>query len=262
MSEDRANVPTSADPEELQRQVVDLRRQLAELKIKNRAMWTLLVEVTRRLQVSTTSIKAAVSSLLDYEIFWDGSTQHEFLETIDDSVDQGADLVMLLTLAFKSEASSLEMKAEPHLLQEIVSAVLNTISEQTPEKRFDVNFSMEGSPVFVDYEYLAVALRLLLETLLQIETRPSPIKLQLVEAPDYWYLIIQDIPHAMTILLDRLHRDQFGDLFPDSQISSENILKVLAASRILRLQNIKLETVPGEGKERGLRLVVPTAVTG
>ena len=123
MTEEQNFSSTSIDPEDLQRQVLDLRRQLAEFRARNRAMWSLLAEISQKLQASSTSIKAAVSSLLDYDIFWDGSTQHEFLETIDESVDQGSNLIMLMMLAFRSEADSLEMKPEPHALQEILSTV-------------------------------------------------------------------------------------------------------------------------------------------
>jgi signal transduction histidine kinase len=259
MVESSTNSPQSADPEALQTEVTELRRQLTEVRAKNRVMWTLLVEITRRLQVSTTAIKAAVSSLLDYEIFWDGSTQHEFLETIDDSVNQGSDLVTLMTLAFKAEASSLEMKVEPHLLQEILSTVLDTISEQTPENRLKVHFPAEGTPVFVDYEYLAVALRLLLEALLEAEARPAPIELELVETQDYWHLTIKNIPPSMATLITLLSRGNFDQLFPTDHLSSENILKVFAASQICYHQNIQLDIATVGDRKTDLRLIIPAA---
>jgi len=37
----------------------------------DRALWLLLVQLSRKLQISSASIKAGVSSLLDYSIFWD-----------------------------------------------------------------------------------------------------------------------------------------------------------------------------------------------
>ncbi len=81
----------------------DLRRQLAELNARNQTLQTLLVEISRKLQISSASIKAAVSSMLALDFFWDESTQHEFLETIDNSVDQISSLIRLVTLAFRSE---------------------------------------------------------------------------------------------------------------------------------------------------------------
>ena len=69
MAEDQTYSSISNAPEDLQREVLDLRRQLAESRARNRAMWSLLAEISQRLQASSTSIKAAVSSLLDYDIF-------------------------------------------------------------------------------------------------------------------------------------------------------------------------------------------------
>jgi len=51
----------------------DLRRELAELSARNRTLQTLLVEISRKLQISSASIKAAVSSMLSLDFFWDES---------------------------------------------------------------------------------------------------------------------------------------------------------------------------------------------
>ena len=58
--------------EELQMQVSELKQKLDEANVLNQAMWSLLVDISKRLQLSSAAIKAAVSSLLDYDIFWDG----------------------------------------------------------------------------------------------------------------------------------------------------------------------------------------------
>ena len=78
----------SSQLEILQSKITELNRELEEAKAINQSMWSLLVEITNRLQMSSSAIKAAVSSLLDHDIFWDGSTQHELLEIIDNSADQ------------------------------------------------------------------------------------------------------------------------------------------------------------------------------
>ena len=259
MIEEQTIFSTEMTLEDAQRQIQALHRQLAELKGQNRAMWGLLAEISRRLQTSSTSIKAAVSSLLDYDIFWDGSTQHEFLETIDTSVDQGANLIMLMMLAFRSEADNLEMKPEPHTLQEILSTVLDTISAKRPEFRFDVVFPAADTPVLVDYGYLAVGLRLLLEVLIESGMALPKLKLRVVEAEDYWYLDIVHIQESVTKAIDHLCQGRFDDLMLADHISPENALKLFTASRIIRLQNIQLAVRAGEERETGLRLTIPTA---
>ena len=260
MIEEQNSFSTAMDLEDAQRQILGLRRQLAELKAQNQAMWTLLAEISRRLQTSSTSIKAAVSSLLDYDIFWDGSTQHEFLETIDNSVDQGANLIMLMMLAFRSEANSLEMKPEPHMLQEILSTVLDTISAKKPKFHFNVASPTAGNPVFVDYGYLAVGLRLLLEVLIESGVVSPKLELRVMETEDHWCLDIVNIQESVTKTIDYLCQGRFDDLMLADHISPENVLKLFTATRIIRLQNIQLEVQAGAEGEMGLRLVIPTVL--
>jgi signal transduction histidine kinase len=260
MIEEQDIFSTATDLEDAQRQILELHRQLAELKAQNRAMWALLAEISRRLQTSSTSIKAAVSSLLDYDIFWDGSTQHEFLETIDDSVDQGADLIMLLMLAFRSEANSLEMKPESHPLQEILSTVLDALSTKMPKLHFDVTSPTAGKPVLVDYGYLAVGLRLLLEVLIESGIVSPKLELQAVEVENYWYLDVVDIQEPVTEAIDHLCQGRFDDLMLVDHISPENVLKLFTATRIIRLQNIRLDVQVNEEEKMRLRLTIPTAL--
>jgi len=261
MIDEQNTFPTAMTPEDAQRQILTLQRQLTELQAQNRAMWTLLAEVSRRLQASSTSIKAAASSLLDHDIFWDGSNQHEFLETIDHSVDQGADLITLMMLAFRSEANSLEMKLEPHTLQEILSAVLDTISAEKPVLHFDIVLPTTGRPVFVDYGYLAVGLRLLLEVLIDTEMVSAKLKLRVAEDKDYWHLDIIDIQEPVTDAITHLCQSRFDDLMLVDRLSPENVLKLFTASRIIRLQNIQLEVQESEQGGINLRLMIPTALT-
>ncbi len=261
MIEKQNNFPPAISLEDAQNQIVDLRRQLTELEVRNRMMWTLLAEVSRRLQTSSTSIKAAVSSLLDYDIFWDGSTQHEFLETIDSSVDQGASLIMLMMLAFRSEANNLEINPEPHTLQEILSGVLDTISASPSEFHFDVVSSEAGKPVLVDYEYLAVSLRLLMEVLVNTEAVSS--NLQVMETENYWYLDILYVSEPIATALDHFYRGNLDGWMLIEHIAPENALKLFTASKIIRSQNIQLEIHTDETGEKGkmkLRLIIPIAL--
>jgi K+-sensing histidine kinase KdpD len=257
MTKDQNFSSISVDFNNLQSQVLDLRRQLVESRARNRAMWTLLAEVSQKLQASSTSIKAAVSSLLDYDIFWDGSTQHEFLETINDSVDQGTNLIVLMTLAFRSETDSLEMKPEPHTLQEILSTVLDTISVKMPGLQIKIDFPSEGRPVLVDYGYLAVALRFLLEALIS-----SQIELLAVEVENGWVLNISGIEEATNKVISDLCQDRFDELVTVNTLSPENTLKLFTAFRILRLQSIELYLNTDEAEIPGLQLTIPAAVLG
>lgn len=257
MVEAQNSLPMSNDPGELQRRLVELQQQLAEAKAKNRAMWALLAEVCRKLQVSSASIKAAVSSLLDYDIFWDGSAQHEFLETIDDSVDQGANLITLLTLAFRSEADSLEMQREFHILPEILSTVIDTLSAKLPQLPLDVAWPAEGKPVFVDYGYLTVAIRLLLEVLLETRIGPDGLDLRATETETHWQIDLDHIAPAGLEAINHLAGCQASDLTLTDSLSPENVLKLFTVCRIFRLQDIQLKVLEQPPEKARLRLIFP-----
>ena len=259
MIDEQNSLPTTM--QDAQHQILTLRRQLGELQAQNRAMWALLAEVSRKLQASATSIKAAASSLLDRDIFWDGSNQHEFLETIDYSVDQGTNLITLMMLAFRSEAGSLEMKPEPHILQEILSTVLDTLSVEKPTFRFHMVLPATGSPALVDYEYLAVGLRLLLEVLIESAVSLPELELRVVEDQDAWRLDLLNVPEPVIDAIDYLCQGRFDDLMSIDRISPESLLKLFTVSRILGLQHIHLKIHAGEEGKAYLRLTMPIAST-
>lgn len=243
--------------EALQTQVNNLQRQVAELKARNQMMYAMLVAVSQRLQSSSASIKAAVSSLLDYDIFWDGSTQHEFLETIDDSVNQEAGLIMLMTLAFRAEADSLEIRREPHEFPEILSTVLGDLSTKTPEIQLNVDFPAEGTSVFVDYEYLAVALRLVLEVLVEAAVSQK-ITVVATEVQAHWRLDINGLPEPIAEIVYNLCKNRAPASMQTDHLSPENVLKLFTACQIFCLQDIQLDVYAQTTENVGLRLTVPT----
>ncbi len=251
----------SEDPGVLRQQISDLRRQLAASSARQQALWTLMVAVGQRLQSSSTSIKAAVSSLLDYELFWDSSTQHEFLETINDSVEQGASLTTLVTLAFRAEAGSLEMKLEPHILQEILSGVADMLCVKVPECPLQMDFPTEGQPVWIDYEYLAIALRLLFEVLLESKKEPLPLRLLAVECQDGWRVEIDIGQGPIVAMINHLRQNRFADVAVANDVSPGNTLKLLTALQICRLQGIRLGMHTDEKGKARLSLTIPVAAT-
>ena len=169
-------------------QLVDQNRQLQTAleaaKAEKYFAWDLFLEVGRRLQVSSASIKAAVSSLLNYEILWDPANQHEFLQTIDNSIERSSRLAILLTLAFRAEAGKLELHPEPQIFQEIMAILQADISTEYPDLVDTFGLPQEGKHVVVDYEYLILSLKYLFEFL---NTRKGieKLKVQVVEKEQY-----------------------------------------------------------------------------
>lgn len=246
----------SVSPEELYRQNQVLRAELERSLARRAYLWTLFVEANRRLQVSSASIKAAVSSLLNYEIFWDPGNQHEFLKTIDTSADKVARLVLLFTLAFRAEAGSLEMKPEPQSFQEILAVVQADVASRL---KFPMRFSLpkEGKPVMVDYEYLTLAIGFLFE-LFDSGENSGKIQVQAIENEQNWFLEISGVDEAALDLIQNMHACK-----TDSSIAvkythlPEQILGLHVACEIFHLNEIDLEAIKKAGEPAILRLIVP-----
>lgn len=236
----------SGEVSDLRVQIEQLQGQLHDQQTISQAMWELLILLGSQLQLSSTSIKMAVSSLLDYDIFWDPSTSHEFLQVIDTSTDRTADLVVLLTLAFRSQAKSLEISIEPQMLQEILEALQSSIAKRNFEARLIVDYPSDGKLAAVDYQYLIVALRLLFEVVVSENKSLKQLALRAFESAENWQLRIGEMELSMADSIR--HFLEFPNDFKEysGQLMPENTLKLIVACRILRLQHIKLVEVPRE----------------
>jgi K+-sensing histidine kinase KdpD len=236
-----------------------LRQELQALKIEQQVTWSMLVDVVRKLQASSASIKAAVSSLLSYDIFWDVANQHEFLLTIDASANQTSDLVMLLSLAFRLEADRLEIKREPHSLQEILTNVDLNLHRRFSDREIILSMPQEGQVVWVDYDYLSLALVLLLEVLL---SNQSQMQLALVarEEEAAWKLDIVGMDASISQFLQAYRRsidDQFFTKRED-RLPPESILKLMVVMKLLDLQKMTVELPTSPDSNNPLAIHIPT----
>ncbi len=224
----------------------------------DQAMWSLLVQLSRKMQVSSASIKAGVSSLLDYNIFWDGSTQHEFLNSIDASSDQLSRLIMLLSLVSRAQAGSLEIKAEPQMLQEIVSMVREQVQKESNGLVLEITLPQTGKPVLVDYEYLMLALRFIFVVLSDINLEPTTLNVFAFESEQGWKLDIVS-PRSIMEPFVLMVKDRIVELLNANTISPENRLKLYIVYRIFLHMKILVELVEYSDHKTGLRLIVPCA---
>ncbi len=244
--------------EELAQQNLDLRQELSTLKTEKYSLWTMLAGTSRRLQMSSAAIKAAVSSLLNYDIFWDGANQHEFLKTIDASVDQASRLVKLLALAFSLEAGSLDLKREPQVIQEIISVVQDHTAVRLPNLGFGVILPQAGMPVLVNYEYLMMALEYLVEAIEQMGIHR--IGIQAVEEPNRWILQFEGLDAPSLQIIQAAWSDAAGRGSTAPLISSEQLLRLHVVHQILKLQEITFELPDSFDLPSKLRLMVPSQV--
>jgi hypothetical protein len=213
-------------------------------------MWNLVSDISQGLQISFTSIKAAISSLLGGDIFWDPATQHEFMQTIDKSVDDLSGLTAVMTVAMRIESQTLTINREPNSLQEILSQAKDLVQTKMPEATIQLALPMETRMAFVDFDYLRMALRLLLEVLISPDANsPNPIAIRVLEMDTKWEIIMQsDLFGPTNSLLNWLccHAPKRA-LLPNN-LRPETKLKTLVSYALLSLHSITMET-SGEAKD-------------
>lgn len=235
-----------------------LRQEIGEVLAGKQYTWKLLVETGRRLQISSASIKAAVSSLLNYDILWDPSNQHEFLQTIDSSVEKVSKLVLLMTLAFRAEAGSLVIKREPQELQEILAIIQAEVANKFPNLIDKFSLPKGGKPVLVDYEYLIIALNYLFE-FLQGTKKASKIQVRVEEGIGFWNVDITNLEQSILNFIDEMRYCKTGETStPEYLLLPEYILSLHVACEILHAQGIEVEVTESHVAEPILRLRIPS----
>jgi K+-sensing histidine kinase KdpD len=229
-----------------------LQDELEQAVASEKYTWEALVDTSQKLQVYSASIKAAISSLLNYDIFWDAANQHEFHTTINASIDQVSELVNLIALQSRLEAGSLEFKLESHLLQEILSIVQADTSKRYPTLELKTDFPKEGNLVLVDYVYFSLALDLLLSVCAS-KLINSGLRIEAEEDIVQWRVKLEGInPSILDVFRMKIQSNKHS--YGIDALSTDNILRLHIAMDIMNLQRIKFEILEGS---QGISMLVP-----
>jgi len=242
--------------DQLLQRVEELEAQIQQITANNEYCLKLYSETMRGLQLSSTSIKVAISSLLSHDIFWDPPNQHEFLKTINESTNRITQLVTLLTLAFRAEAGSLVLNPEPQVLQEILALIQNKAKTRFPDLNIDLLMSSSEIIVHIDYEYLIMAIMYLIDFMHQSHKQESVIinanknrSLCFVDLIGFNPIAVKQIHGLHTIIAQKYPLDQ-------ADIKPETVIGLHTACEILRMQQIQNDIIETQG-QTGLRLIFP-----
>jgi len=233
-----------------------LEARLEEQETAQKFFWDLLVDIARRMQLSSTSIKVAVSSLLSNDIFWDPVNQHEFFTTINNSANVISDSVVLLNLAFRAKANKLVLKMEPQILQEILATIQRNAQARLNNVKIELDLSHSNQTVKVDYEYISMALVYLLD-IIGAFCMDKIIRIVAHEKDGNWFLDFFGGMREILMLIYNMQHYQIKSVSENTlNISSEKILGLHIACEICRLQNIST-TIIQDKDQFFLRLIIP-----
>ena len=142
------------------------------------------------------------------------------------------------------------------MLQEILSVVRERLAKRLPDLSLDVTFPPEGQLVLVDYEYLVMALTLLIEAFVAVDGDKKEIRLDAVEEDDSWLLTFSCITANVVQILKDITCCA-GDISVSEHMTSENVLKMCIAQQIFDLQGIVTEVNDKTDIRIGIQLVIP-----
>jgi signal transduction histidine kinase/GAF domain-containing protein len=128
-------------------QIHDITDQMRDERNKS----ALLSSVSHDLRTPLTSIKAAVSSLLQPGVEWDEKMRHEMLEDIDAESDHLDELIDSMVEMSRIDMGALSLEREWSDLQEIVYSSLSRIKQTFAGRRIEVTFEPDLPLIYVDY---------------------------------------------------------------------------------------------------------------
>jgi two-component system sensor histidine kinase KdpD len=112
------------------------------LSAANELRAALLSAVSHDLRTPISAIKASVTSLLQRDVEWTSSAQHEFLTTIDEETDRLNALVGNLLDMSRLQSGDLEVRETPVGLDQVLPAALRSIGADDDSLELDVPESL------------------------------------------------------------------------------------------------------------------------
>lgn len=248
------STPESDRPaSELAAELQALRGENAALKADRWAWGQILLEISRGFQSTSASIKAAVSSLLNHDIFWDSANQYEFLQTIDSSVDDLAQLAFLLAMASRIDAESLDLRLEDYALQELVMAACERARRRRPGLVVDTELPEGGRLVRANFEYLTLALSLLLDVATGRQSQRQ-LRVEASELDGCWHLTVCAADDVAASQVGAYFERTTENMLVSSAMPAQSALKLYIVREVFARLEVRLVVVRSAEPAAEIRL--------
>jgi two-component system, OmpR family, sensor histidine kinase KdpD len=173
----------------------------------------LLSSVSHDLRTPLTSIKAAASSLLQQDVYWDEEERRGFAQTIEHEADRLNRLVGNLLDMSRIEEGALKPEKEQYSLVALVQDVLGRLEPLLAGRLVHMHLPSDLLLVEVDYLHLDQVLTNLMENAVRYTPPESPIDVSAKREGEQVILSVADrgpgVPLAeMTRIFDKFYRVQ------------------------------------------------------
>jgi hypothetical protein len=217
-----------------------------------------LVEISRKMLSHNASIKAGTTSLLSKDLLWGPLNQQEILEIIDSSTDELSELLVLLSLALRSEGKLLKLHVEAFPMEEIFIHLNEHLHRKYSNFKLNIDLPTGGKPAYVDYEYLVLAMMYLLDVVKEMG-KMEQLNLAAIENEDHWQVSMDGLTADICGLLKRFFTDQhyeFGSI-PDHTINTVDLLKLKLVRNLLHLQKITIIINDRSPEVKSIQMNIP-----
>jgi hypothetical protein len=151
----------------------------------------------------------------------------------------------------------LEIRPELNSIPEILSSVLDVLTEEYTDLDLKIELHQESKPALVDYEYLSLALKLLFEVLVETQPISQVIYVNTYETDAYWHINILGLNTETISFISSFSHCFVGDFNDWTSIVPINKLKLLVMCKIFAIQSIQIQTVTLNDGLDGIQLSLP-----
>jgi len=152
--------------------------QQAEVRIETeRLRNSLLSSVSHDLRTPLATITGAVSAILDEGGTLDRATRHELLESVREEADRLNRLVQNLLEMTRLESGALQLRREPHPMEEVIGAALGRVGKRLAGRRVTTRVPPDLPLVAMDDVLIEQVLVNLLDNALKYTPPASPIEI-------------------------------------------------------------------------------------
>lgn len=232
---------TSDDINAYLNEIQILKSRISEMEENNCQTSNFLLEFIRRTLLSAASIRTAASSMLSGNFLWDKSSNWEFLEIIDDSIDNICDQLSLISILLRIQSNKIDMHKEYYPADELLSGTVNSIKKKLKTDFADVKLAESLGQFYADYNYLNMGFVLFFSALSDTNARVS---VEGNEKDLNYELRITNCPMAELKLLENFTK---GEDLPSDTVkdcTTNTNVKLFVSAKLLMLQDIGIKLIP------------------
>ncbi len=250
---------TGPEKQELQAKIEDLEKEISLLKARSLQTSRLLFEFSKRTLLSSASIQTAVSSMLSENFLWDGSSDREFLEIIDESINFICNQLSLISMLMRIQSNKTDLRFDSYPVDEILNGMVESIRKRLKrdnKSHQNVNFHLPESSNLVkaDYNYINTGLTLFLSSIIDCGVS---ITVTGIENETSYELLIDNCPKITADMVQSIVNTDLLQENPDESLYVDPELKIIVGVKLLVLQNIQIIPAVNAEDQYSIRIILP-----